>query len=500
MATQIKVFDTTLRDGEQSPGCSMNLQEKLEMAKQLERLGVDIIEAGFAIASPEDFESVRSIAETVKNCTIASLSRAVKGDIERAYDAVKVAAKPRIHTFIATSDIHMQYKLKMSPNEVIARTAEMVSYAKSLCDDVEFSAEDASRSNREFLVKVLNTAIESGATVLNIPDTVGYATPDEMYDLIYYIKNHIITPDKVDISVHCHNDLGLGVACTLASVKAGATQIECTVNGIGERAGNASLEELVMNLNTRSDLYNGCYTNVNAKQIYRSSKLLSTITGVPIPPNKPIIGANAFAHESGIHQHGVLNNPTTYEIMSPDTIGIPQNKMVLGKHSGKHAFEDRLITLGYNLTPEEIASAFAKFKELADKKKTVSDKDIEALVGNANIEVPQNISYVNYHVQTGNTISAIAAVKLCIDGVEKESSAMGGGPIDACFKAIDSLVDSRLTLDNYTIQSVTEGEDALGEVIVKMKRDGESNITGRGLSTDIIEASIKAYINALNKE
>ncbi len=500
MATQIKVFDTTLRDGEQSPGCSMNLQEKLEMAKQLERLGVDIIEAGFAIASPEDFESVRSIAETVKGCTIASLSRALKGDIERAYDAVRVAAKPRIHTFIATSDIHMQYKLKMSPNEVISRTAEMVSYAKSLCDDVEFSAEDASRSDREFLVKVLNTAIESGATVLNIPDTVGYATPDEMYDLIYYIKNHIITPDKVDISVHCHNDLGLGVACTLASVKAGATQIECTVNGIGERAGNASLEELVMNLNTRSDLYNGCYTNVNAKQIYRSSKLLSTITGVPIPPNKPIIGANAFAHESGIHQHGVLNNPTTYEIMSPDTIGIPQNKMVLGKHSGKHAFEDRLVTLGYNLTPEEITSAFAKFKELADKKKTVSDKDIEALVGNANIEVPQNISYVNYHVQTGNTISAIAAVKLCIDGVEKESSAMGGGPIDACFKAIDSLVDSRLTLDSYTIQSVTEGEDALGEVIVKMKRDGESNITGRGLSTDIIEASIKAYINALNKE
>ena len=499
MAKQIKVFDTTLRDGEQSPGCSMNLQEKIEMAKQIERLGVDIIEAGFAIASPEDFESVRTIAETIKNCTVASLSRAVKGDIDRAYDAVKSASKPRIHTFLATSDIHMQYKLKMSPDEVIRRTAEMVAYAKSLCDDVEFSAEDASRSNREFLVKVLNAAIQSGATVLNIPDTVGYATPDEMYDLISYLKNHIITPDKVDLSVHCHDDLGLGVACTLASIKAGATQVECTVNGIGERAGNASLEEIVMNLHTRPDMYHDAYTNVNTKQIYRSSKLLSTITGVPISPNKSIIGANAFAHESGIHQHGVLNNPTTYEIMSPDTIGVPQNKMVLGKHSGKHAFEDRLVTLGYSLTPEEIADAFAKFKDLADKKKTVTDRDIEALVGNAHIEVPQTVTYVNYHVQTGNTITAIAAVKLNIDGEEKESSAMGGGPIDACFKAIDSLVDSRLTLDSYTIQSVTEGKDALGEVIVKMKREGDGIVTGRGLSTDIIEASIKAYLNAINK-
>ncbi len=498
MATQIKVFDTTLRDGEQSPGCSMNLQEKIEMAKQLERLGVDVIEAGFAVASPEDFESVRTIAETVKNCTVASLARAVKGDIERAYEAVKVAAKPRIHTFIATSDIHMQYKLKMTPDEVVDRVTEMVSYAKSLCEDVEFSAEDASRSNREFLVRVFNAAITSGATVLNIPDTVGYATPDEMYELVSYIKSHIITPEKVDLSVHCHNDLGLGVACTLASIKAGATQVECTVNGIGERAGNASLEEIVMNLHTRSDLYNS-YTNIDTKQIYRSSKLLSTITGVPIPPNKPIIGANAFAHESGIHQHGVLNNPTTYEIMSPESIGIPQNKMVLGKHSGKHAFEDRLVTLGYTLTPEEIAEAFTRFKELADKKKTVTDRDIEALVGNAHIDVPQSIIYLNYHVQTGNTISAVAAVKLSIDGEEKESSAMGGGPIDACFKAIDSLADSRLTLDNYTIQSVTEGEDALGEVIVKMKRDDGSIVTGRGLSTDIIEASIKAYLSALNK-
>ena len=497
MANQIKVFDTTLRDGEQSPGCSMNLQEKIEMAKQIERLGVDVIEAGFAIASPEDFESVRTIAETIKNCTVASLSRAVKGDIDRAYDAVKSAVKPRIHTFLATSDIHMQYKLKMTPNEVIARTSEMVAYAKSLCDDVEFSAEDASRSNREFLVEVFNAAIKSGATVLNIPDTVGYATPEEMYELVSYIKNHIITPEKVDLSVHCHDDLGLAVATTLASIRAGATQVECTVNGIGERAGNASLEEVVMNLHTRQDVYNG-YTNVNTKQIYRASKLLSTITGVPIAPNKSIIGANAFAHESGIHQHGVLNNPTTYEIMSPESIGIPQNKMVLGKHSGKHAFEDRLITLGYSLSPEEIANAFTKFKELADKKKTVNDKDIEALIGNSHIEIPQNISYVSYQVQTGNTISATAAVKISIDGVEKESSAMGGGPIDACFKAIEGMVDSKFILDSYTIQSVTEGEDALGEVTVKMKH-GDTMITGRGLSTDIIEASIKAYLNALNK-
>ncbi len=494
---QIKILDTTLRDGEQSPGCSMNLQEKLEMAVQLEKLGVDVIEAGFAIASPDDFEAIKKIAQTVKRVTVSSLARAVKGDIERAYEAVKYAPKSRIHTFIATSDIHMQYKLKMTPDEVIARTAEMVAYAKSLCDEVEFSAEDASRTNREFLVKVLDTAVENGATILNIPDTVGYATPNEMFDLISYIKANLKKSDGIDISVHCHDDLGLSTSNSLASILAGATQVECTVNGIGERAGNASLEEIVMSLKTRANYYDA-KCNVDTKQIYRTSKLLSTITGVPIAPTKSIIGANAFAHESGIHQHGVLNNPNTYEIMSPESIGIPQNKMVLGKHSGKHAFEDRVKSLGYDLTAEQIVSAFEQFKIIADKKKTVTDRDIEAILGNKRIDEGGKIELVMYTVSTGSNAQATSAVTLKVDGELKMETAIGDGPIDACFNAIDKIIGGIATLDSYNIQSVTEGVDALGEVIVKLKTENDK-VTGRGLSTDIIEASVKAYINGLNK-
>ncbi len=494
---QIKILDTTLRDGEQSPGCSMNLQEKLEMALQLEKLGVDVIEAGFAIASPDDFEAIKKIAQTVKRVTVSSLARAVKGDIERAYEAVKYAPKSRIHTFIATSDIHMQYKLKMTPDEVIARTAEMVAYAKSLCDEVEFSAEDASRTDREFLVKVLDTAVENGATVLNIPDTVGYATPNEMFDLISYVKANLKKSEGIDISVHCHDDLGLSTSNSLASILAGATQVECTVNGIGERAGNASLEEIVMNLKTRSAYYNA-QCNVDTKQIYRTSKLLSTITGVPIAPTKSIIGANAFAHESGIHQHGVLNNPSTYEIMSPESIGIPQNKMVLGKHSGKHAFEDRVKSLGYDLTAEQIVSAFEQFKVIADKKKTVTDRDIEAILGNKHVDENGKIELVMYTVSTGSNAQATSAVTLKVDGELKMETAIGDGPIDACFNAIDKIIGGVATLDSYNIQSVTEGVDALGEVIVKLKTE-TGKVTGRGLSTDIIEASVKAYINGLNK-
>ncbi|MEG0314691.1 MAG: 2-isopropylmalate synthase [Erysipelotrichaceae bacterium] len=495
---RVKIFDTTLRDGEQSPGCSMNLQEKLEMAKQLDKLGVDVIEAGFAIASIDDFNAVQSIAKTCTNATVASLARATKGDIDRAWEAVKEAKKPRIHVFLATSDLHMEYKLKMSREQVLAKISEMVALAKSYCEDIQFSAEDASRSDKEFLVKAYEAAINAGATTLNVPDTVGYATPEEMSDLITYLKTNVKGIDNVDIAVHCHDDLGLAVANTLASIHAGATQAECTINGIGERAGNASLEEIVMNISTRSDYYNeSC--NIDTKQIYRTAKMLSAITGVPIAPNKSIIGANAFAHESGIHQHGMLAKKETYEIMSPCTIGIPENKMVLGKHSGKHAFKDRLISLGYDLNDNEIEKAFIDFKSLADKKKVVNDKDIEALLSISNkLEVQEVYSLVGFVVNSGSVISATATVKLAMGEEEIEMVAKGSGPIDAAFQAINMITNTKATLDNYAINSVSEGEDALGDVTVNVHYN-DQKITGRGMSTDIIEASINAYLNAINK-
>ncbi len=494
----VKIFDTTLRDGEQSPGCSMNFNEKLEMARQLERLGVDVIEAGFPVSSPDDFRAVEAIAKIVKNSTVAGLARCVEGDIQRAWDAVRHAAHPRIHVFLATSDIHMKYKLKMTPDQVVARVAEMVRFARSLCPDVEFSAEDASRSDRDFLVKVFDTAIAAGASTINIPDTVGYSTPNEMYDLVAYVKAHLQNP-AVDISVHNHNDLGMGVANTLESIRAGATQVECTVNGIGERAGNAAMDEIVMALRTRGDFY-GCTTGINTRQIYRTSKLLSTIIGVGIAPNKPIVGANAFAHESGIHQHGVLAERTTYEIMSPDDVGIYQNKMVLGKHSGKHAFADRIAELGYRMSDEDIAEAFERFKEMADRKKEITDRDIEALVGNAAIsDVKETYGLKSFVVNSGTVISATAVVRLVRDdGEEKEHVARGEGPIDAAFNAIDRIVKMDTKLENWTMQAVTEGEDALGEAICKIKC-GDHIVTGRGLSPDILESSIRAYINAINK-
>lgn len=493
---QIKIFDTTLRDGEQSPGCSMNLSEKIEIARQLEKLGVDVIEAGFAIASPDDFNSVKTIAETIKNCTVASLARCVKGDIDRAWEAVKGANRPRIHTFLATSEIHMKYKLKMTPEEVVNRVADMVSYAKSLCDDIEFSAEDASRSDKDFLVTVFNTAIESGATTINIPDTVGYATPIEMFDLVSYIKERLVNPDVV-ISVHCHDDLGLSTANSLAAVRAGAAQVECTINAIGERAGNTSLEEIVMGIKTRADYYNA-YTNVDSTQIYRASRLVSTITGVAVPPNKAIVGDNAFAHEAGIHQHGVLENPETYEIMSPETIGVPQNKMVLGKHSGKHAFEDRLKDLGYTLTNDDLLEAFDRFKRLADKKKVVSDRDIEAIVSTTKFQINDKVEFVRYQVnaETGKIPSATVEVKIGDDVVSGNGT--GDGPVEACYTVINNIVGIDFTLDEYHVHAVSGGEDALGEAIVKISKDDEI-IRGRGLSTDVVEASVLAYINAINK-
>ncbi|MCT4618435.1 MAG: 2-isopropylmalate synthase [Marinisporobacter sp.] len=497
MAKQIKIFDTTLRDGEQSPGCSMNLHEKIRVAKQLELLKVDVIEAGFAIASPGDFTSVREISKNVKNCTVASLARALPKDIDTAWEAVKYAKHPRIHTFIATSDIHMKYKLKMRPEEVLENAVNMVKHAKAYCEDIEFSAEDATRSNPEFLAKLFDRVIKAGATVINIPDTVGYTTPDEYYEFIAAIREKSDYLDKVDISVHCHNDLGMAVANSLAAAKAGATQIECTINGIGERAGNAALEEIVMAMNTRKDVL-GLYCNIDTKQIMRSSKLLSSITGVEVQPNKAIVGNNAFAHESGIHQHGVLEERTTYEIMTPESIGLSQNKMVLGKHSGKHAFEDRLKALGYDLSKEEIIKAFGQFKELADKKKTIYDDDIEAIITRNTIAYPEVYKLQRFVINSGNTITSTASVILVNNDQEIEEVSIGDGPVDAAFKAIEKMVGIDMTLGDYKLHSVTEGKDAQGEAIVKLKHN-EKIYTGRGLSTDVVEASIKGYIGAVNK-
>ena len=495
---QIKIFDTTLRDGEQSPGCSMNLKEKIEVAKCLERLKVDVIEAGFAISSPGDFESVKTIAETVRDCSVASLARATQKDIDCAWEAVKNAADPRIHVFLATSPLHMEYKLKMTPEQVLARTAEMVKYAKQYTSNIEFSCEDATRSDTDFLIQVVNAAVKNGATVINLPDTVGYTTPDEMRKLIEDVMAGVENSDKVEFSVHCHNDLGMAVANSLECVRAGATQVECTVNGIGERAGNASLEEIVMALRTRKDFYDA-ETGVNTKQIYRSSKLLSNITGVPIPPSKAIVGANAFAHESGIHQHGVIANARTYEIMNSTDVGIPQNTMVLGKHSGKHALREKLESMGYELSDEELESVFTRFKDLADKKKNITSSDIEALVLHRQAAVQGSCQLVSHVVNTGHGVPNISCIKLQRGGEQIEDVAIGTGPLDASFKAINRMLHMDVKLESFSLNAVTDGEDAIGEAVVKVSGPDGRSYTGSGLSTDIIESSIRAYVNGINK-
>lgn len=497
MVRGIKIFDTTLRDGEQSPGCSMNLREKIQMAKQLELLKVDIIEAGFAIASEGDFKAVSEVAKTVKDCRVASLARTLSQDIDYAYEAIKHAKHPRIHTFIATSDIHMQHKLKLSPDEVYERAVKMVKHAKGYCEDIEFSAEDATRSDPRFLARIFDGVIDAGATVINIPDTVGYTTPEEYYSFITSIREYSDKLHKAEISVHCHNDLGLAVANSLSAVKAGATQIECTINGIGERAGNAALEEIVMAVNTRKDVINlDC--NIDTTKIMRTSKLLSSITGVKVQPNKAIVGDNAFAHESGIHQHGVMNERSTYEIMTPESIGLSTNKMVLGKHSGKHAFEDRLIGLGYNLTKEELAVAFKKFKDLADKKKNVYNSDIDSIVTEDIGNIPQAYTLKSFVINSGNIISSTATITLEHEEDIKEYAMVGDGPVDAAFKAIEKIVEMDIKLEDYSLQSITEGKDAQGKAVVVI-RHGDNISRGKGLSTDVVEASITAYINAVNK-
>ena len=498
MSKKIKIFDTTLRDGEQSPGCSMHLSEKLEIALQLEKLNVDIIEAGFAIASKGDFKSVKAVADTIKNCSVASLCRAVQGDIDASYEALKGAVSPRIHTFLATSPIHLKYKLKMTEAQVLEKIAAMVKYAKSLISNVEFSAEDASRTPLPFLQKAIQVAIDNGATCVNIPDTVGYSTPQEMFNIISHLKNNLYGIEKVDISCHNHNDLGCGVANSLACVLAGATQVECTINGIGERAGNASLEEIVMAIKTRSDFYNA-HTDINTKQIYRTSKLLSNIIGVQIQPTIPIVGANAFAHESGIHQHGVLNEKSTYEILSPEDVGVPENKIVLGKHSGKHAFSEHLKEMGYELSQDELLEMFDKFKSLCDKKKYVSRKDIEALMtSKVKVVNDEEFALTNFGVSRTTTGLSSATVELSHKKLVRFATEEGDGPVDASFKAINKIVGKEISLSDFTLNSVTEGKDALGEAIVKLNL-GEAFATGRGVSTDIIEASLLAYLNGVNK-
>ena len=491
---KIKIFDTTLRDGEQSPGCTMNLAEKLEMAAELDKLGVDIIEAGFAICSDDDFNAIREVSKVVENAKLVSLARCNKKDIDRAYEALAEAKHPMLHTFIATSDIHLKHKLEMTREQVLETIKESVSYAKTKFEFIEFS----SRSDREFLAKAYTIAIENGATTINVPDTVGYTTPIEMADLIKYLKENVNGIENVDISVHCHDDLGLGTANSLSAVLAGATQVECTINGIGERAGNASLEEIVMGIKTRKDFYNA-YTDINTKRIYKVSKLLSTISGMVVAPNKAIVGSNAFAHEAGIHQHGVLKERSTYEIMNVEDIGIPQNKMVLGKHSGKHAFKDRIESLGYDIDDKVLEDKFTEFKALADKKKIVTDSDIEALlIGNTNIENP-TYTLKSFMVNDSDSISSFASVSI-VDNKDNivEAIGKGNGPIDAAFGAIDSVTSNRAKLVTYSINAITEGEDALGEVIVRLASD-DKTVIGRAVNTDIIQASLMAYINGLNK-
>ncbi len=494
---RIKIFDTTLRDGEQSPGCSMNLTEKLEITGQLERLGVDVIEAGFAISSPGDFEAVSTIAETVQNASVASLARLTEKDIDAAAKAVSRANRPRIHVFLATSPIHMRYKLKMSPSEVLERVRTLVRYAKNYVEDIEFSAEDATRSDWDFLTEVFSAAVKSGATTLNVPDTVGYTTPDEMYALMRHLTEHVKGADKVVFSTHCHNDLGLATANSLAAMRGGASQLELTLNGIGERAGNASLEEVVMAVKTRGAYY-GCETGIDTTRIYRACNVLSRIIGQRIPPNKAIVGQNAFAHEAGIHQHGVLANPETYEIMTPESIGLPKNQMVLGKHSGRHAFEDRLKSLGITINADKLDEAFLKFKLLADRKKTVSDRDIEALVTGERVAIDEMYALESFVVNSGSAIDATATIALKNGEGVKKISMIGVGQIEAAFSAINALVGVSPTLADYELHAVTGGEDAQGDVTVKLELNGRT-ANGRGLSVDVVEASIRAYLNGINK-
>jgi 2-isopropylmalate synthase len=497
MTRMIRIFDTTLRDGEQSPGASMNVEEKLMIAKQLARLGVDIVEAGFAFSSPGDFEAVRRIAHEVEGPTVCSLARARPEDITRAYEALKGAPKIRIHTFLSTSDIHLKHQFRMTRDEARKRAVEMVQLARSYVEDVEFSPMDASRSDPAYLYEVIEAVIAAGAGTVNIPDTVGYAIPQEFGKLIRGIQERVSNSVQAVISVHCHNDLGLAVANSLAAVSEGAGQIECTINGIGERAGNTSLEEVVMALRTRKDLYEAD-THVHTEEISKTSRLVSKITGMVVQPNKAIVGANAFAHTSGIHQDGLLKDKTTYEIMRPEAIGLEQNKLVMGKLSGRHAFRQRLEELGYTLTEEEINHAFERFKKLADQKKEIYEEDLEVIISEEVAKMSERVILKSFQVESGTNKVPKAIVELEIDGKTVTHAGTGDGPVDAVYRTIATMTNTKSKLLMFGVNAITGGTDAQGEVSVRLEEEGRT-VTGHGADTDIITAAARAYLNALNK-
>ncbi len=499
MSERVAIFDTTLRDGEQSPGCSMNLEEKLRMARQLDALGVDVIEAGFPIASDDDFAAVREVAKTCRRPIIAALCRTTPEDIERAWEALSYSARPRIHTFVATSDIHLQYKLQKSREEVLEMACKAVRMAKSFTDDVEFSAEDATRSDLDYLCKVIAAVIDEGATVVNIPDTVGYTIPSEYTRIIETLKARVPNIERATISVHCHNDLGLAVANSLAAVAAGARQVECTINGIGERAGNASLEEIVMAMRVRKDLM-PYETGVTTEELYRSSQTLSNITGVMVQPNKAVVGKNAFAHEAGIHQHGVLKNRITYEIMTPESVGVKTNSIVLGKHSGRHALNKKYEEMGYTLSRPELDKAYKLFTKLADQKKEIFEEDLMAILHDGIAQIPERYKLRAVQATAGTSTLATALVTLADTATDESATqtAAGDGPVNAIYEAVDKITGLKGDLVDYTVRSITRGADAVGEVFVHVEFDGVS-YTGKAASTDIVDASARAYLNAVNK-
>ncbi len=493
----VKIFDTTLRDGEQSPGATMNIAEKVRIAEQLEKLNVDIIEAGFPISSEGDFEAVREIAKKIKRSQVAALARANPQDIDRAWEAIKGARLPLLHTFISTSDIHLKYQLKKSKEEVIRIAARSVARAKRYTPNVEFSAMDATRSDVDFLAAVCEAAIQAGANTINIPDTVGYAIPSEFGELIRTLRQKVKGMEKVTLSVHCHNDLGLAVANSIAAIQNGARQVECTINGIGERAGNTSLEEVVMALRTRKDLL-PLQSRVIPRQLYATSRLVSKITGMVVQPNKAIVGANAFAHQSGIHQDGILKEKLTYEIMTPESVGIPKTSLVLGKLSGRHAFREKIKDMGYRLSEKDFELAFARFKQLADKKREIYDEDIESIVVEEVLRVPRRYKLIYLNVVAGNLTVPTATVQMEVDGKLIQEAGFGDGPVDATFKTIKKITHTRSKLLQFAINAITSGTEAQGEVTVRLEEKGQT-VIGQGADTDVIVASAKAYINALNK-
>lgn len=497
MNAQVKIFDTTLRDGEQSPGATMNVAEKVMIAEQLEKLNVDVIEAGFPISSEGDFEAVKTISRAIRRCEVAALARTNPKDIDRAWEAVKGAKFPMLHIFISTSDIHLKHQLKKSKKEVIQIAARSVERAKRYTSNVEFSAMDATRSNVDFLSAVLEAAIRAGATTINIPDTVGYAIPSEFGELIRTLRQKVHGIDKVTLSVHCHNDLGLAVANSLSAIQNGARQVECTINGIGERAGNTSLEEVIMAIRTRKDLFK-YGTRINPKCLFATSRLVSKITGIVVQPNKAIVGANAFAHESGIHQDGILKEKLTYEIMTPESVGIPKTSLILGKLSGRHAFRERLRDLGYRLSEADFELAFNRFKQLADKKRQIYDEDIESIVVEEILRMPHRFKLVYLNVVAGNITVPTATVKMEVDGQLIQDAGFGDGPVDATFKTIKKITRTKSKLLQFAINAITSGTEAQGEVTVKLEEKGNT-VIGQGADTDVIVASAKAYINALNK-